>query len=207
MMPSRLMATGRQLCCVMLYFIVANSWAIDQTPDAFVRQTTEAVLQRIRAEPPIADGNSRALAEIVEMLLLGHFDFAKMTQLAVGKNWRNIESTKRPELVREFQTLLVRTYSVALASYRDQEISYQLSTLSPDGLSAVVKTTITQASEKPIAMDYRMSGTAEGWKVYDIVVEGVSLVINYRSVFNSTVEASGIDGLLKLLRDKNAAAR
>ena len=189
----------------MLCTVASNGWAMEQAPDVLVQQTTEAVLARIRADPEIAAGNHKRVADVVETLLLDHFDFARMTRLAVGKNWRRVDATKRSDLVREFQTLLVRTYSVALSAYRDQEIEYLPLSLEPDARRAMVQTSISQSGSNPISMNYRMAATETGWKVYDVIVEGVSLVINYRSLFNSTVESSGVDGLINLLREKNAA--
>lgn len=181
--------------------------AAPQAPDVLVRDTTERLLQTIRADPEIAAGNLKRITEVVEANLVEHFDFARMTRLAVGKDWRRIDPARQPELIREFKTLLVRTYSVSLAEYRDQVITYKPVSVEPGARSVVVQTTITQSGASPISMNYRMAATPEGWKVYDVIVEGVSLVINYRSLFNSTVESSGVDGLIKLLRDKNEEAR
>ena len=184
-----------------------NAVASEQAPDALGRETTERLLQTIRADPEIAAGNRQRITEVVEANLVEHFDFARMTRLAVGKDWRRIDPARQPELIREFKTLLVRTYSVSLAAYRDQVITYKPVEVAPDARSVVVQTTITQSGTSPISMNYRMVATPEGWKVYDVIVEGVSLVINYRSLFNSTVESSGVDGLIKLLRDKNEEAQ
>jgi phospholipid transport system substrate-binding protein len=170
-----------------------------------VKQTADRVIELIRSDPELAAGNRQRITEVVETTLLEHFDFARMTRLAVGKNWRLIDPAQRPELVREFQTLLVRTYSVALVEYRDQEIIYKPVVLEKGARSVVVSTQIVPKSGgKPISMNYRMASTPAGWKVYDVIVEGVSLVINYRSLFDSTVESSGITGLIELLRGKNA---
>jgi phospholipid transport system substrate-binding protein len=190
----------------LLCAVAGSSWAAVKGPDVLVRETAEHVLEIIRADPDIAAGHSKRVADIVETYLLGHFDFTRMTRLAVGKNWRRVEDAQKPHLVREFRTLLVRTYSVALAQYRDQKIEYKPLTLEPGARRAVVRTAVTQPDGKPVSIDYRMARSEAGWKVYDVVVEGVSLVINYRALFNSTVESSGVDGLIALLRKKNGTA-
>lgn len=197
------------LCTVTIGCVLwmGNAVAEPQAPDALVRETTELLLQTIRSDPEIVAGNRKRITEVVEANLVEHFDFARMTRLAVGKDWRRIDPERQPELIREFKTLLVRTYSVSLAEYRDQVITYKPVAVDPDARSVVVQTTITQSGSSPISMNYRMAATAEGWKVYDVIVEGVSLVINYRSLFNSTVESSGVEGLIKLLRDKNEEAQ
>lgn len=199
-----------RLMCAM--FVASLLWAgtcaaAEQAPDALVRETTELLLKTIRADPEIAAGNRKRITEVVEANLVEHFDFARMTRLAVGKDWRRIDPARQPELISEFKTLLVRTYSVSLSEYRDQKITYKPVTVEPGARSVVVQTTISQSGANPISMNYRMAATPEGWKVYDVIVEGVSLVINYRSLFNSTVESSGVDGLIKLLRDKNEEAQ
>jgi len=193
-------------CLVLCVAATHIAAAATQAPDQLVRETSERVLGIIRADPDIAAGDARRIAEVVETYLLGHFDFTSMTRLAVGKNWRRVADADKPALVKAFRTLLVRTYSVALADYRDQQIRYKPVTLEPGARRAVVETTIAQAGNKPISMNYRMALTPEGWKVYDIIVEGVSLVINYRSLFNSTVESAGVGGLIRMLQEKNAAA-
>lgn len=197
------------LCTVTIgcLLLTGSAAAEQQAPDVLVRETTELLLQTIRSDPEIAAGNRKRITEVVEANLVEHFDFERMTRLAVGKDWRRIDPERRPELIGEFKTLLVRTYSVSLAEYRDQVISYKPVSVEPGARSVVVQTTITQSGTSPISMNYRMAATPEGWKVYDVIVEGVSLVINYRSLFNSTVESSGVDGLIKLLRDKNEEAQ
>lgn len=176
-------------------------------PDELVKATSEDVLTVIRNDPDLGKGNSARLGQLVEEKVLGHFAFDRMAQLAVGKDWRQADATQRETVTNEFRTLLVRTYSVALAQFHDQVIEYQPLEMRADGREAVVRTLIKQPSGKPIRMDYRMFLPGEEWKVYDILVDGISLIINYRSTFNATVASSGIDGLIQLLRDKNAIAQ
>jgi phospholipid transport system substrate-binding protein len=199
----------RNLCTIVAACLLwtSNVAAAEQAPDVLVRETTGLLLKTIRADPQIAAGDRKRITEVVEANLVEHFDFARMTRLAVGKNWRNIEPARQPELISEFKTLLVRTYSVSLAEYRDQVITYKPVNVEPGARGVVVQTTITQSGTSPISMNYRMAATAQGWKVYDVIVEGVSLVITYRSLFNSTVDSSGVEGLIKLLRDKNEEAQ
>jgi len=170
-------------------------------PDALVRDTADEVLAIIRAQPE----NSSETAALVEAKVLGHFDFVSMTKLAVGEYWRRADSTQQACLAAEFQTLLVRTYTVALDEFRDARIDYRDAEIAADGSRAVVRTVVARSAGKPVHMDYRMLASGEDWRVYDVLVDGVSLVVNYRSLFGTTVEKSGIDGLIKLLKDKNAA--
>ena len=176
-------------------------------PDELVKNTSEEVLTIVRSDPDIAAGNTSKVIDIVEAKVLNHFDFARMTRLAVGKNWRNASDPQREALTNGFRTLLVRTYAVALAQFRDRSVDYRPLDKVPSGPDVVVHTTVATPQGKPINMDYRMGAVGEDWKVYDVLVDGVSLVINYRSMFDSTVNDKGIDGLVALLAEKNAAAR
>lgn len=170
-------------------------------PDQLVRTTADEVLAVLRADP---DGDMRALSDLVDKRVVNHFDFGAMTRLAVGKYWRQADSAQQATLTSEFRTLLVRTYSVALKAFVDYHIDYRPLDLAADDRQATVQTMVSKDGGKPIRMDYRMIERADGWKVYDVLVDGVSLVVNYRSLFGSTVERSGIGGLIKLLHDKNA---
>ena len=199
----RLVRSAQILCLLAMSATVSAGLP----PDQLIRTTSEQVLSIVRADPDIAAGNTSKVIDIVEAKVLAHFDFERMTRLAVGKNWRNASAPQRQSLTSAFRTLLVRTYAVALAQFRDREVDYQPLETVPSGRDVVVHTTVDTPQGKPIKMDYRMGAVGEEWKVYDVLVDGVSLVINYRSMFDSTVEQNGIDGLVSLLEEKNSAAR
>lgn len=206
--PRQLQRISRGVCCglfVCFFGIYAAAAAIIP-PDELLRTTSENVLTIIRNDPTLAEGDSAKLGALVEKKVLGHFDFERMARLAIGKDWRAANAEQRATVTNEFRTLLVRTYSTALARFHDREVEYQPLKAPPEAREVAVHTLISQASGRPIRMDYRMFLTGQQWKVYDILVDGVSLIINYRSMFNSTVASSGVDGLIQLLRDKNAAA-
>ncbi|MEQ8233956.1 MAG: ABC transporter substrate-binding protein [Gammaproteobacteria bacterium] len=186
----------------MLLVVPASALADPTPPDQLVHSTADAVFMVLRED---SGNDMKALTEVVDTKVVDHFDFGAMTRLAVGKHWRTADDAQRRALVEEFRTLLVRTYSVALQQFVDYEIDYRPLTLEPGAKQAVVQTSVTKGGSKPIRMDYRMIARDSGWKVYDVLVDGVSLVVNYRSLFGSTVDRSGIDGLIRLLRDKNAA--
>jgi len=127
-----------------------------------------------------------------------------MTQLAVGRNWRDASDTQKKSLIDEFRTLLVRTYSTSLSQYRNQTIDVKPLKIAAADTDVVVKTQVNQPGGQPIPIDYSVEKTSEGWKVYDVLIDGVSLVTNYRSSFNTEIQKSGIDGLIKSLVDRNA---
>lgn len=172
-------------------------------PDVLVRDVTYEVLEIIKEDRDIQAGDRKKILDLVEVKILPHFNFARITQLAVGKNWRSATPEQRQALVNAFRTLLVRTYSSALATYRNQTSAVKPTDVKPGDNDTVVKVQINQPNGQPLMIDYSMEKTPQGWKVYDVVVAGISLVTSYRSSFNNEINRSGIDGLIKTLMDKN----
>lgn len=172
-------------------------------PDVLAKSVTDEVLAVLRADKDIQAGNTKKVVDLVEKKVLPHFEFTRMTRLAVGPNWRKAAPEQQKALVNEFRSLLVQTYAATLAAYRDQVIEYRPLRMQPGDTEVVVKSLIQQSGGKPITVDYRMEKTASGWKVYDMVVADLSLVQNYRGSFETEVRKGGIDGLIKALADKN----
>lgn len=177
----------------------------DLAPDVLARNITDEVLQVLRADKDIQSGNMKKAIALVETKVLPHFDFTRMTQLAMGRNWRDTTPEQKKALTQEFRDLLVRTYTVALTQYRNQTVDYKPLKLNPGETEVVVRSQINNPGAAPIAVDYAMSKAPNGWKVFDIAVENVSLVQNYRTTFNTEVQKSGVDGLIKVLADRNKA--
>lgn len=190
-----LFAAAAMSVCVHAQTVIA--------PDKLVHDTAEEVLQVIRTDPEILNGNSERVVQLAEEKVLPHFDFRRMTQLAVGRNWRNATPEQRDRLVPEFRTLLIRTYSSAMVQYKDQTLEYPPLAMKPDDTQVLVKTVIKQSVGQPVDMDYRMYKGDDGWKVFDVIVAGVSMVVNYRSSFEATINKSGIEGLIAELKTKN----
>jgi phospholipid transport system substrate-binding protein len=175
----------------------------DIGPDELVRTTSLDVLAIIKQDKDFHGGNQKKILELVDAKVLPHFDFTRMTRLAVGKNWRSATPEQQQALVKEFRNLLVRTYSSALSNYRDQQIEVKPLKLNPGDTEVTVRTQVVQAGAQPVQIDYGMEKTPQGWKVFDVIVAGVSLVTNYRSTFDKEIADGGIDGLIKSLTDKN----
>ncbi len=169
-------------------------------PDALVKNTVDEVLGVIKNNK-----DRRALNEVVEKKVLPHFDFQTMTRQAVGRHWREASLAQQRSLENAFRALLVTTYATALtqSSTADQTVEVRPLVVRPADDDVTVKTLVKDASRKPLAVDYRLAKAANGWKVYDVVVENLSLVTNYRDSFNSEIGRSGIDGLIKALDAKN----
>jgi phospholipid transport system substrate-binding protein len=169
-------------------------------PDALSKAVTEEVLAVLKTDKDI---NQKKVIELVEKKVLPHFNFTRMTRLAVGGNWRQATPEQQKRLTDEFRTLLVQTYAATLTAYRDEKVEFRPLRMKPDDTDVLVRTSIIQSTGKPVPVDYRMEKSDAGWKVYDVIVAELSLVQNYRGTFNSEVQKGGIDGLIKALADKN----
>ena len=191
------------LLALCLGLAAFGAFAQDNAPDALIKQVTEEVLSIVRQDKDIQNGNTRKAIELVEAKVLPHFNFQRMTALAMGRDWNKASPEQKTRLSEEFKTLLVRTYSNALTGYRDQTIRYKPTRMQDDAADVVVKTEIHQSGGKPIQLNYSLEKQDAGWKVYDVIVAGVSLVTNYRDTFNQEVRANGVDGLIQMLVDKN----
>ena len=188
----------------LLLAVPALAQAQDMAPDALAKKVTEEVLAIIRADKDIRAGNTRKVLDLVESKVLPHFNFTRMTRLAIGAPWRQATSAQQQSLTTEFRALLVHTYTSAFTQYRDQVIVYRPLKLQSGDTEVVVRSLIKQTSgADPIDVNYSMEKTDAGWKVYDVAIAGVSLVQNYRSTFNSEIQKSGIDGLIATLTNKN----
>lgn len=172
-------------------------------PDALARSVTDEVLAIVRADRDIQAGDQKKVIDLVEAKIAPHFSFARMTQLAMGRNWRQASPEQQKKLTAEFRTLLIRTYTSAFTQYRNQTVEYRPPRMQPGDTDVVVQSVIRQPHGQPIAVDYAMEKTADGWKVYNVKIEGVSLIENYRDTFNTEIEKNGVDGLIRALSEKN----
>jgi len=189
---------------IMLPLALSADLALAQeAPDALVKRVAEDVLTTIRSDKDLQAGNQAKVKQLIETKLAPNFDFARMTALAVGRNWRNANPEQQQQLTDQFRTLLVRTYSGALTSYRDNTMDYKPLRMNAGDTEVVVRTEVRRPGQAPVQIDYNLTKTPEGWKAYDVVVAGVSLVTNYRDEFSDIVRTSGIDGLIKALDTKN----
>ena len=188
---------------LLFALLIASGPALaqEESPDALIKKVTEEVLTIVRQDRDIQNGNTKKAIELIEAKVLPNFNFQRMTALAVGRDWNKASPEQKKRLADEFRTLLVRTYSNALTSYKDQSLRYKPGR--SEGGEALVRTEVVQAGGKPIQMDYALEKQADGWKVYDVIVAGVSLVTNYRDTFGQEVRANGIDGLVLMLANKN----
>lgn len=190
-------------------FLLALSFcavAQEVAPDQLVRNITQEVISVVRQDKDIQSGNARKIADLVDSKVLPHFNFQRMTQLAVAVNWRKASPEQQKALTQEFRTLLVRTYSSALSSYRDQAIDVKPLRARPEDTEVTVRSEVKQRGAQPVTIDYDMEKTPGGWKVFDVKVGGVSLITTYKEEFSNQVRDAGLDGLIKTLSGKNRQA-
>jgi phospholipid transport system substrate-binding protein len=174
-------------------------------PDELVRKNTSEVLAAIKADPELAAGNIAKVEKLADEKILPYFNFSRMTQLAVSRAWRDATDAQKTALTNEFRRLLVRTYASSLSQFRNQTIEVRPLKVAAGETEVVVKTVVVQpGGGQPIPIDYSMEKVADGWKVNDVLIDGVSLVTNYRSSFATEIKNGGIDGLVKSLTERNA---
>jgi phospholipid transport system substrate-binding protein len=192
----------RNLAAVLCAFAAMSALA-QEAPDALVKRVAQETLATIKSDPKVQAGDQQRIREVVETKLLPHFDFERITALAMGRNWRQATPEQQKQLVDQFRSLLVRTYSGALTQYRDQTMDYKPLRAEPNATEVTVRTEVVRQGQAPVQIDYSMAKSGSEWKVYDVVVGGVSLVTNYRDEFNQQIKEGGVDGLIKVLQAKN----
>lgn len=195
------MILGALMCCAL---DAVHAEVI--VPDALIKNTVQEVIAIIKQDKDIQAGDQKKINALVDAKVLPHFDFVRMTQLAVGKYWRTATPEQKQALVTEFRNMLVRTYTKVFTVYRDQTVEVKPLRMAADDTETTVKTIISKPGSQAIPVDYEMKKAADGWKVFDISIEGVSMVMSYRGTFASQIQESGIDGLIKTLSDKNTTA-
>lgn len=175
-------------------------------PDVLMKTVTDEVTSAIRADKDIQAGDAAKIAALVETKIVPHFDFRRTTQIAMGAAWRLASPEQQQRLTSEFTQLLLRTYSGALAGYRNQTIVYFPLRGRPEDTEVTVRSQVRQPGTQPIAIEYDMANTESGWKVFDVRVAGISLVVTYRTTFAEEVRNRGVEGLIGALSSKNQQA-
>jgi phospholipid transport system substrate-binding protein len=206
--PARRLCTpvlvrARAAVVALLLGFVALPAAAQEAPDALVKRVSQEALQIIKRDPKVQAGDQAHIRDLIETKLTPHFDIDRMTALAAGRAYRSATPEQKKRLGEEFKTLLIRTYSTALTQYRDQTMDYKPLRADPNATDVTVRTQVIRPGQTPVDIDYSMGKTPSGWKAYDVIVGGVSLVTNYRDEFTRQVQAGGIDGLIRSLAEKN----
>lgn len=189
-------------CLVMLLALPA--WA-DEDPLTMIKTTADQVLSEVTAHKAELEKDSSGLYALVQQYIVPHADFYRMAQIAMGRYWRRADDAQRQRIADEFRRMLVRTYATSLLNYSGQQIEYLPLRAQPDDTEVVVATRINlDTGGRPVPINYRVYKAADGWKLYDVIIDGVSLVANYRSSFASSIRHGGVEGLIKQLAENNA---
>jgi phospholipid transport system substrate-binding protein len=185
--------------------VVAAPAFAQEAPDAMVKRVSQDVLTIVKSDAKVRAGDQARIREVVETKLAPNFDFGRMTSLAMGRNWSKATPEQQAMLTEQFKQLLVRTYSGAITTYKDETIEYKPLRVEAGASEVTVRTQVNRATGAPVPIDYSLGKGADGsWKAYDVIVGGVSLVTNYRDEFNEQIKAGGVDGLIKKLQSKNS---
>ena len=174
-----------------------------QAPDLLVKTVTLEVVDIIQKDKDIQKGDRKKVIALIEAKVLPHFNFQAMTSSAVGRNWDKANAEQKARLTDEFKTLLVRTYSSALASYSNQKFEFRPLRAKPSDTDVTVNVRVMQSGDQPMTIDYDMEKRPGGWKVWDVRVGGISLVVNYRTEFDNQIRENGVEGLIRTLYAKN----
>lgn len=191
------------LSILAILFFVTGAHAGDIAPDTVVKNTANEVMETLKSDQELANGNTNKLGKIVEEKIATKFDFERMSRLVLGARWKEASKEQQDRFIAEFRSLLIRTYSSALAKYRDQTIEYKPLRADPNAKDVTVMTKIIQPGGPAIALDYSLVKSDDSWKVYDVSIDGLSLVSTYRGQFAEAIKQSGIDGLTQRLSEKN----
>jgi phospholipid transport system substrate-binding protein len=190
--------------CFLLVVLPSLVQAQTVAPDVLVKTITDEVTAVLKKDKDIQAGDTKKTADLIETKIVPHFNFTRMARIAMARNWRSATPEQQKEIASEFKTLLVRTYSTALVNYKEQQIDYKPLRAKPEDKEVTVKSDVRPSgSTQPVTIDYELEKTDNGWKIYDVKVDGVSLVTTYRDTFATEVRERGIDGLIKSLATKN----
>lgn len=201
----------KKIYCMFVAMLLAGFSALvfadpAMGPDELVKKTAEEVLEIVKQDKDIQAGDQQKIFALAEEKILPNFNFERVNRLVLGKNWTKASPEQKEAFQKEFRSLLLRTYAMALSKYKNQTIEYKPLRAQPGDTDVTVKTQILQPGGPAIPVDYSLGKTPDNWKVYDIVIEGVSLVTNYRGQFSSEIKQNGLDALIKKLSDKNKSA-
>ena len=193
---------GLSIALLTLPALAQNSLS----PEALVRKITNDVLETVRSDKALQAGDREKALALAEQKVLPHIDFREAARLAVGRSWNSATPQQQDRLVAEFRAMLVRIYSNAIDTYRGQTLRVLPVRMAPEDADVTVRNQYLKPGRPPVLVEYAMRKTPEGWKIYDIVVENVSLVLTYRGEFDQVMRQSGVDGLIKRMTEKNHPA-
>lgn len=188
---------------LIFLFVATSAMALQEAPDALIKRVSQEILDLAKTDQQIQSGNQQRILEVVQTKITPHVNFQRMTAMASGRFWRDATPEQQAALTSEFRTLLVYTYSGAVTQIRNQKLDFKPLRAEPDDTEVEVRSSVVQSRGEPMQLNYRLEKTANGWKIYDVNILGAWLVETYKGSFATEIGKSGIDGLIKVLADRN----
>jgi phospholipid transport system substrate-binding protein len=195
-------ALSARLALIIL-FVATSAGAQQEAPDVLIKRISQEILDLAKTDQQIKAGNQQHILEVVQSKIIPHVNFQRMTAMASGRFWREATPQQQAALTSEFRMLLVYTYSGAITQIRNQRLDFKPLRAELDDTEVEVRTSVVQSRGEPMQLNYRLEKTANGWKIYDVNILGAWLVETYKGSFATEIGKSGIDGLIKVLADRN----
>jgi phospholipid transport system substrate-binding protein len=192
---------------LMLGLLLSGNALAIQAPQALVQETTDKITRVLRADQAKIKANPGHLLEVVDAIVAPHFDFERMSSWVLGKYWRKAKADEKTRFAKEFRTLLVRTYAKALNDNYDRQIDMLAPRKKKGGKQVIIRTEVQQSGGFPIPISYKMHIKNDAWKIFDVSVDGISLVANYRTSFAKEIRKNGLEKLILRLADRNRPAK
>ncbi len=189
---------------VLALLFAVPAAAQDIGPEELVKKVTADVLDSIKSDKQLQSGDRKKALGLAEQKILPYVDFREAAQIATGRAWQGATPEQQTRIANEFRSMLIRIYSNAIDVYRGQTMKVLPLRIPPGATDVTVRNQYIKDGRPPVAVDYSMRKMPEGWKIYDITIEGVSLVLTYRSEFANITRDSGVEGLIRRLAEKNA---
>lgn len=183
--------------------LAASGAHAQEAPDALIKRVSEEILETAKTDKQIQAGNQQRIMEVVQSKVIPHVNFQRMTSMAAGRFWREATPDQQSALTSEFRTLLIYTYSGAIAQIRNQKLEFKPLRAAPDDTEVEVRSSVIQSRGEPIQLNYRLEKTPNGWKIFDVNILGAWLVETYKGSFASEISKGGIDGLIRTLSERN----
>ncbi|MEY4649573.1 MAG: hypothetical protein RL191_741 [Pseudomonadota bacterium] len=195
----------KKFLLMVLSLMMSLSIFAGESPDLFVKKTADEIFEILKTDKDLKAGNKEKAYKITEEKIVPYFDFDRISKLVLGKAWPAATKEEQEAFKKEFRIMIVKTYGSALLKFKDHSLSYKPARFEPTDEEVLVKTEILKPGSPPLPIDYMLEKDGNSWKVFDIIIEGVSLVTNYRGQFSNEIKQNGMASLISKLAEKNAS--
>ena len=194
----------KKFLLIILALVMSITVSAAEAPDLFVKKIADEVFEILKTDKDLKAGNKEKAYKITEEKILPFFDFDRISKLVLGKAWPAASKEEQEAFKKEFRLMIIKTYGSALLKFKDQTLNYKPTRFQPSDEEVLVRTEILQSGAPPLPIDYMLEKDGSSWRVFDIIIEGVSLVTNYRGQFGNEIKQNGIASLITKLAEKNA---